>query len=78
LGRRILFRSPADLFGISPAVRQHAIVFRDVMGDVPQRYPGLPARVQLFSVVEHGTPHWKDPATATALELRVKELLHLK
>jgi hypothetical protein len=32
----------------------------------------------LFSLVAHRTPHWKDPATAAALKLRVKDLLDLE
>jgi len=62
-------RMPPDTLRVS---------FREMMGDLPQRYPGLPERVHLFMVAEHGTPHWKDPATAAALKLRVKELLELK
>jgi len=52
--------------------------FRAMLGDLPQRFPKLPPRLHLFALIEHGTPHWKDPATAAALKLRVKELLSLR
>ncbi|MGH7470426.1 MAG: hypothetical protein ACRENP_20980 [Longimicrobiales bacterium] len=59
-------RMPTDTFALN---------FQEMMSDLPNRYPNLPARINVFSLVEHGTPHWKDPATAAALKLRVKELL---
>ena len=52
--------------------------FRAMLGDLPQRFPKLESRLHLFALIEHGTPHWKDPATAAALKLRVKQLLSLK
>jgi DNA-binding SARP family transcriptional activator len=55
-----------------------AMELRQIMGDLPRRFPELSARVHIFSALDHGTPHWKDPATAAALKLRVRELLELR
>jgi DNA-binding SARP family transcriptional activator len=52
--------------------------FATMMGDLPQRFPALPSRIHVISVVQYGPPHWKDPATAAELKLQVKSLLHLK
>ena len=55
-----------------------AMRYEEMMGDLPQRFPGLPARIHTFSVVQYGPPHWKDPQMSAEFKLRVKELLHLK
>jgi len=52
--------------------------YRKMLGELPQRFPSLTTRLSTFSLVAHGTPHWKDPATAAALKLRVKEILGLQ
>jgi hypothetical protein len=55
-----------------------ATQLKEMLGDLPKRFPGLPGRIHTFAVSAHGTPHWKDPATAAAFKLQVKELLALK
>jgi DNA-binding SARP family transcriptional activator len=55
-----------------------AMELRDMLGDLPRRFPHLAGRIHTFAVRAHGTPHWKDPATAAAFKLQVKELLALK
>jgi DNA-binding SARP family transcriptional activator len=55
-----------------------ADAFVTMMGDLPQRFPALPSRIHVISVVQYGPPYWKDPATAAELKLQVKSLLHLK
>jgi hypothetical protein len=62
-------RMPPEVFATS---------FTEMLGDLPKRFPDLPARIHTFAVTTHGTPHWKDPSTAAALKLRVKELLELR
>ena len=52
--------------------------FKEMLGDLPQRHPDLPGRIHTFSLVQYGRPQWRDPATATAFKLRVKELLDLR
>ncbi len=49
--------------------------FNEMMGELPRTHPELNQRMHMFSVVEFGTPHWKDPATAAAFKLQVKQLL---
>jgi DNA-binding SARP family transcriptional activator len=48
---------------------------KDMLGDLPERYPGLPARIHLFALRRYGSLSWKDPATAAAFKLQVKGLL---
>ena len=65
----IYSRMPADTLAAS---------FDAMMGDLPERFPGLASRVHTFSLVQYGPPLWKDPATSTEFKLRVKELLGLR
>lgn len=49
----------------------------EMLGDLPQRLPGIRDRIHLFSLSHNGRPHWKDPGTAAALKLEVKRILGL-
>ncbi|NJD10241.1 MAG: hypothetical protein FIB01_07285 [Gemmatimonadetes bacterium] len=40
--------------------------------------PTLRARVHVFAIRDYGSPHWRDPGTASALKVRVRDLLHLR
>jgi hypothetical protein len=64
----IYSRKPPAVFGEE---------MKDMLGDLPIRYPTLLSRIDTFPVRTHGSPHWKDPATAAAFKLRVKQLLGL-
>ena len=64
----IYSRFPADTL---PAI------LRETWGDLLARKPGLASRIHAFPVQQYGPPRWRDPATGTALKMKVKDLLDL-
>ena len=48
-----------------------------LLGDVEEEHPGFLSRVHVFGLPDHGSRMWRDPLTANALKLRVKEILDI-
>jgi hypothetical protein len=48
-----------------------------LLRDVERAHPGTLRRVDVFGLNNHGTPRWRDTATASALHRRVKAVLGL-
>jgi len=49
----------------------------DLLADVDEGHPGFLARVHVFGLPDHGAREWRNPLTANALKLRVKEILDI-
>lgn len=49
----------------------------DLFADVDREHPGFLARVHVFGLPDYGSREWRNPLTANALKLRVKEILDL-
>ena len=49
----------------------------DLLADVDREHPGFLSRVHVFGLPDHGSREWRNPLTANALKLRVKEILDL-
>jgi len=49
----------------------------DLLTDVDREHPGFLARVHVFGLPDHGSREWRNPLTANALKLRVKEILDI-
>jgi hypothetical protein len=49
----------------------------ELLANVERKWPGTLGRVEVFGLDDYGSPHWRDPATAGALKLRVKRILGL-
>ena len=48
-----------------------------LLADVDEEHPGFLARVHVFGLPDHGSPLWRNPLTANALKLRVKDILDI-
>ena len=53
------------------------MILRETFGDLLTGNPGLESRIHVFPVQQYGSPRWRDPATGTALKMKVKEILAL-
>ncbi|MFQ5529851.1 MAG: hypothetical protein ACE5FP_05815 [Gemmatimonadota bacterium] len=49
----------------------------ELLRGLDSEHAGLLERVHVFGLLDYGARSWKDPATATPLKLRVKEILDL-
>ena len=49
-----------------------------LLAAVERAHTGELRKVSTFGLLNYGTPHWRDPATAAALKLRVKQILELR
>jgi hypothetical protein len=49
----------------------------ELLADVEEAHPGFRARVHVFGLTDHGSREWRNPLTANALKLRVKEILDI-
>ena len=48
-----------------------------LLADVDAEHPGFRSRVYVFGLTDYGARGWRNPLTANALKLRVKEILQL-
>lgn len=48
-----------------------------LLADVDAEHPGFRSRVHVFGLEDYGAREWRNPLTANALKLRVKEILDL-
>lgn len=48
-----------------------------LMADDYATHPNFRSHVHIFGLQDYGSPHWRDPATANALKLRVRKLLNI-
>lgn len=48
-----------------------------LLADVDAEHPGFRSRVHAFGLTDYGAREWRNPLTANALKLRVKEILEL-
>ena len=49
----------------------------DLLADLDEDHPGFLARVHVFGLPDHGSRMWRNPLTANALKLRVKDILDI-
>jgi len=49
----------------------------DLLVDLDEEHPGFLARVHVFGLPDHGSRVWRNPLTANALKLRVKDILDI-
>jgi len=50
-------------------------VVTELLTELDSDHPGLLGRVHIFGLLDHGGPHWRDPATAASFKLFVKRIL---